>query len=148
MAVGSCSQEFHSCSRAVSMRPPIFCAGVSNWTQTAKWPSPMSDVSFMAMAGAPGASRALSTTIGRLIEPFTRPLNEREREIAPRGHHEPAEPRKRKKEGRKATSQKQNNLRVFNGSNISNISNISNRYSGCIGSQMLLSGAKVSILQG
>ena len=28
------------------------------------------------------------------------------------------------------------------------ISNISNRYSGCIGSQMLLSGAKVSILQG
>ena len=31
---------------------------------------------------------------------------------------------------------------------ISNISSISNRYSGCIGSQMLLSGAKVSILQG
>ena len=28
------------------------------------------------------------------------------------------------------------------------ISNISNRYSGCIGSQMLLSAAKVSILQG
>ena len=28
------------------------------------------------------------------------------------------------------------------------ISSISNRYSGCIGSQMLLSGAKVSILQG
>ena len=112
----------------------------------------VADVSFMAMAGAPGASRALSTTIGRLIEPFiTRPLNEREKEIAPRGHHEPAEPRKRKKEGRKATSQKQNNLRIFNGSNISNISNISsisNRYSGCIGSQMLLSGAKVSILQG
>ena len=108
----------------------------------------VADVSFMAMAGAPGASRALSTTIGRLIEPFTRPLNEREKEIAPRGHHEPAEPRKRKKEGRKTTSQKQNNLRVFNGSNISNISNISNRYSGCIGSQMLLSGAKVSILQG
>ena len=105
----------------------------------------VADVSFMAMAGAPGASRALSTTIGRLIEPFTRPLNEREKEIAPRGHHEPAEPRKRKKEGRKATSQKQNNLRIFNGSNISNISN---RYSGCIGSQMLLSGAKVSILQG
>ena len=105
----------------------------------------VADVSFMAMAGAPGASRALSTTIGRLIEPFTRPLNEREKEIAPRGHHEPAEPRKRKKEGRKATSQKQNNLRIFNGSNISNISNISNRYSGCIGSQMLLSGAKVSI---
>ena len=26
----------------------------------------------------------LSTTIGRLIEPFTRPLNEREKEIAPR----------------------------------------------------------------
>ena len=51
----------------------------------------------------------------------------------------------------KATSQKQNNLRIFNGSNTSNISNISsisNRYSGCIGSQMLLSGAKVSILQG
>ena len=109
----------------------------------------VADVSFMAMAGAPGASRALSTTIGRLIEPFiTRPLNEREKEIAPRGHHEPAEPRKRKKEGRKATSQKQNNLRIFNGSNISNISSISNRYSGCIGSQMLLSGAKVSILQG
>ncbi len=111
----------------------------------------VADVSFMAMAGAPGASRALSTTIGRLIEPFTRPLNEREKEIAPRGHHEPAEPRKRKKEGRKATSQKQNNPRIFNGSNISNISNISsisNRYSGCIGSQMLLSGAKVSILQG
>ena len=107
----------------------------------------VADVSFMAMAGAPGASRALSTTIGRLIEPFTRPLNEREKEIAPRGHHEPAEPRKRKKEGRKATSQKQNNLRIFNGSNISNISSISNRYSGCIGSQMLLSGAKVSILQ-
>ena len=106
----------------------------------------VADVSFMAMAGAPGASRALSTTIGRLIEPFTRPLNEREKEIAPRGHHEPAEPRKRKKEGRKATSQKQNNLRIFNGSNISNISSISNRYSGCIGSQMLLSGAKVSIL--
>ena len=105
----------------------------------------VADVSFMAMAGAPGASRALSTTIGRLIEPFTRPLNEREKEIAPRGHHEPAEPRKRKKEGRKATSQKQNNLRIFNGSNISSISN---RYSGCIGSQMLLSGAKVSILQG
>ena len=105
----------------------------------------VADVSFMAMAGAPGASRALSTTIGRLIEPFTRPLNEREKEIAPRGHHEPAEPRKRKKEGRKATSQKQNNLRIFNGSNISNISSISNRYSGCIGSQMLLSGAKVSI---
>ena len=105
----------------------------------------VADVSFMAMAGAPGASRALSTTIGRLIEPFTRPLNEREKEIAPRGHHEPAEPRKRKKEGRKATSQKQNNLRIFNGSNISNISN---RCSGCIGSQMLLSGAKVSILQG
>ena len=76
----------------------------------------VADVSFMAMAGAPGASRALSTTIGRLIEPFTRPLNEREKEIAPRGHHEPAEPRKRKKEGRKATSQKQNNLRIFNGS--------------------------------
>ena len=108
----------------------------------------VADVSFMAMAGAPGASRALSTTIGRLIEPFTRPLNEREKEIAPRGHHEPAEPRKRKKEGRKATSQKQNNLRIFNGSNISNISSISNRYSGCIGSQMLLSGAKVSILKG
>ena len=109
----------------------------------------VADVSFMAMAGAPGASRALSTTIGRLIEPFiTRPLNEREKEIAPRGHHEPAEPRKRKKEGRKATSQKQNNLRIFNGSNISNISSISNRYSGCIGSQMLLSRAKVSILQG
>ena len=107
----------------------------------------VADVSFMAMAGAPGASRALSTTIGRLIEPFTRPLNEREKEIAPRGHHEPAEPRKRKKEGRKATSQKQNNLRIFNGSNISNIYSISNRYSGCIGSQMLLSGAKVSILQ-
>ena len=111
----------------------------------------VADVSFMAMAGAPGASRALSTTIGRLIEPFiTRPLNEREKEIAPRGqrgHHEPAEPRKRMKEGRKATSQKQNNLRIFNGSNISNISSISNRYSGCIGSQMLLSGAKVSILQ-
>ena len=106
----------------------------------------VADVSFMAMAGAPGASRALSTTIGRLIEPFTRPLNEREKEIAPRGHHEPAEPRKRKKEGRKATSQKQNNLRIFNGSNISNISSISNRYSGCIGSQVLLSGAKVSIL--
>ena len=72
--------------------------------------------------------------------PFTRPLNEREKEIAPRGHHEPAEPRKRKKEGRKATSQKQNNLRIFNGSNISNISNISsvsNRYSGYIGNQML-----------
>ena len=101
----------------------------------------VADVSFMAMAGAPGASRALSTTIGRLIEPFiTRPLNEREKEIAPRGHHEPAEPRKRKKEGRKATSQKQNNLRIFNGSNISNISNISsvsNRYSGYIGNQML-----------
>ena len=108
----------------------------------------VADVSFMAMAGAPGASRALSTTIGRLIEPFTRPLNEREKEIAPRGHHEPAEPRKRKKEGRKATSQKQNNLRIFNVSNISNISNMSNRYSGCIGSHMLLSGAKVSILQG
>ena len=108
----------------------------------------VADVSFMAMAGAPGASRALSTTIGRLIEPFTRPLNEREKEIAPRGHHEPAEPRKRKKEGRKATSQKQNNLRIFNGSNIPNISSISNRYSGCIGSQMLLSWAKVSILQG
>ena len=30
---------------------------------------------------------------------------------------------------------------------ISNISSISNRYSGCIGSQMILSGAKVSILQ-
>ena len=30
---------------------------------------------------------------------------------------------------------------------ISNISSISNRYSGCIGSQMLLSGAKVSILK-
>ena len=49
----------------------------------------VADVSFMAMAGAPGASRdrsrALSTTIGRLIEPFiTRPLNEREKEIAPR----------------------------------------------------------------
>ena len=71
---------------------------------------------------------------------------ERERDSAQRGHHEPAEPRKRKKEGRKATSQKQNNLRIFNGSNISNISSISNRYSGCIGSQMLLSGAKVSIL--
>ena len=99
----------------------------------------VADVSFMAMAGAPGASRALSTTIGRLIEPFTRPLNEREKESAQRGHHEPAEPRKRKKEGRKATSQKQNNLRIFNGSNISNISSISNRYSGCIGSQMLLS---------
>ena len=97
----------------------------------------VADVSFMAMAGAPGASRALSTTIGRLIEPFTRPLNEREKEIAPRGHHEPAEPRKRKKEGRKATSQKQNNLRIFNGSNISNISSISNRYSGCIGNQVL-----------
>ena len=97
----------------------------------------VADVSFMAMAGAPGASRALSTTIGRLIEPFTRPLNEREKEIAPRGHHEPAEPRKRKKEGRKATSQKQNNLRIFNGSNISNISSVSNRYSGYIGNQML-----------
>ena len=97
----------------------------------------VADVSFMAMAGAPGASRALSTTIGRLIEPFTRPLNEREKEIAPRGHHEPAEPRKRKKEGRKATSQKQNNPRIFNGSNISNISSVSNRYSGYIGNQML-----------
>ena len=146
--LGSCSQEFHSCSRAVSMRPPIFCAGVSSVELGADCEVAVADVSFMAMAGAPGASRALSTTIGRLIEPFTRPLNEREKEIAPRGHHEPAEPRKRKKEGRKATSQKQNNPRIFNGSNISNISNISNRYSGCIGSQMLLSGAKVSILQG
>ena len=63
----------------------------------------------------------LSTTIGRLIEPFTRPLNEREKESAQRGHHEPAEPRKRKKEGRKATSQKQNNPRIFNGSNISSV---------------------------
>ena len=79
----------------------------------------------------------LSTTIGRLIEPFTRPLNEREKEIAPRGHHEPAEPRKRKKEGRKATSQKQNNPRILNGSYISNISSVSNRYSGYIGNQML-----------
>ena len=79
----------------------------------------------------------LSTTIGRLIEPFTRPLNEREKESAQRGHHEPAEPRKRKKEGRKGTSQKQNNLRIFNGSNISNISSVSNRYSGYIGNQML-----------
>ena len=133
------------------MRPPIFCAGVSSVELGADCEVAVADVSFMAMAGAPGASRALSTTIGRLIEPFTRPLNEREREIAPRdqrSHHEPAEPRKRKKEGRKATSQKQNNLRIFNGSNISNISSISNRYSGCIGSQMLLSGAKVSILQG
>jgi hypothetical protein len=58
-------------------------------------------------------------------------------------HHEPAEPRKRKKEGRKATSQKQNNPRVFNGSNISNIFLIflvfliDNRYSGYIGNQML-----------
>ena len=131
------------------MRPPIFCAGVSSVELGADCEVAVADVSFMAMAGAPGASRALSTTIGRLIEPFiTRPLNEREKEIAPRGHHEPAEPRKRKKEGRKATSQKQNNLRIFNGSNISNISSISNRYSGCIGSQMLLSGAKVSILQG
>ena len=133
------------------MRPPIFCAGVSSVELGADCEVAVADVSFMAMAGAPGASRALSTTIGRLIEPFiTRPLNEREKEIAPRGHHEPAEPRKRKKEGRKATSQKQNNPRIFNGSNISNISNISsisNRYSGCIGSQMLLSGAKVSILQ-
>ena len=133
------------------MRPPIFCAGVSSVELGADCEVAVADVSFMAMAGAPGASRALSTTIGRLIEPFTRPLNEREKEIAPRdqgSHHEPAEPRKRKKEGRKATSQKQNNLRIFNGSNISNISNISNRYSGCIGSQMLLSGAKASILQG
>ena len=123
------------------MRPPIFCAGVSSVELGADCEVAVADVSFMAMAGAPGASRALSTTIGRLIEPFiTRPLNEREKEIAPRGHHEPAEPRKRKKEGRKATSQKQNNLRIFNGSNISNISNISsvsNRYSGYIGNQML-----------
>ena len=106
------------------MRPPIFCAGVSSVELGADCEVAVADVSFMAMAGAPGASRALSTTIGRLIEPFTRPLNEREKEIAPRGHHEPAEPRKRKKEGRKATSQKQNNLRIFNGSNISNISSI------------------------
>ena len=112
----------------------------------------VADVSFMAMAGAPGASRALSTTIGRLIEPFTRPLNEREKEIAPREatmSQLSRERERKRKEGRKATSQKQNNLRIFNGSNISNISNISsisNRYSGCIGSQVLLSGAKVSIL--
>ena len=106
------------------MRPPIFCAGVSSVELGADCEVTVADVSFMAMAGAPGASRALSTTIGRLIEPFTRPLNEREKEIAPRGHHEPAEPRKRKKEGRKATSQKQNNPRIFNGSNITNISNL------------------------
>ena len=82
--LGSCSQEFHSCSRAVSMRPPIFCAGVSSVELGADCEVAVADVSFMAMAGAPGASRALSTTIGRLIEPFTRPLNEREKEIAPR----------------------------------------------------------------
>ena len=120
------------------MRPPIFCAGVSSVELGADCEVAVADVSFMAMAGAPGASRALSTTIGRLIEPFiTRPLNEREKEIAPRGHHEPAEPRKRKKEGRKATSQKQNNPRILNGSYISNISSVSNRYSGYIGNQML-----------
>ena len=67
------------------MRPPIFCAGVSSVELGADCEVAVADVSFMAMAGAPGASRALSTTIGRLIEPFiTRPLNEREKEIAPR----------------------------------------------------------------
>ena len=131
------------------MRPPIFCAGVSSVELGADCEVAVADVSFMAMAGAPGASRALSTTIGRLIEPFTRPLNEREKEIAPREATMSQLSREReRKRGAKGTSQKQNNLRIFNGSNISNISNISNRYSGCIGSQMLLSGAKVSILQG
>ena len=66
------------------MRPPIFCAGVSSVELGADCEVAVADVSFMAMAGAHGASRALSTTIGRLIEPFTRPLNEREKEIAPR----------------------------------------------------------------
>ena len=55
------------------MRPPIFCAGVSSVELGADCEVAVADVSFMAMAGAPGASRALSTTIGRLIEPLGDP---------------------------------------------------------------------------